>query len=643
MTGSESLHEVPPEYSKRDPNSESQGAFTSDAPAQVSVGDAGKVKPPAADETSESSQPVQDVVTLDDADDEPARLTCKEKGPLPAVQEEAVPHVPTEAEQPTEFGYGDVKIGHSVERSRGVARVADCADFADDHRFDQRSTSERWTDYCSGEDVCGRPSPPVGASDDGIRDGTDDRVLMANAASGFPELVGSCDDDVRVDCISDRHGQLRRSLDFGMEPRPTAPNMVTDATAITVPPGTLPPPRECAAPTQTLFFEMGFRFRNLAPKWFQARASRVDPSLVRTVVEDLQQLLAVEPLEWRDVISGVATRIMPSLSLQAMNDGVKPEDGAEASAYMTQVGLTGVVMMAQGGVARWGGDAGIQISDAMLSAPLVPVDQGDVMTPESGHVSNRCDRRPKKNPHEIQTLEGQSKRVFKLRRAQEAAQAELDLSWRQQQRFDVEAVKAAWAADFQRQLGAQMDLVHTDSATLPRTEPARKALYPEFSGVIMGHGRDRMEKPISDLIAAQLRATLQSMTETKSTKPTRSESKRSDSRRSSDKKHSGQRGDPSDDCSSSGSSDTDSSDDDSDSSSGGAPPQAATTTTLGGTALTIRPCVSSSTLEDFDEDGPLPAPRRWWESFLNLTVQGGWSDRTKVYELKLKMPPAGRN
>ncbi|KAE8964548.1 hypothetical protein PR002_g28944 [Phytophthora rubi] len=44
-----------------------------------------KVEPPAADGTLESSPPVQDVVTLEE---ESSRLTCKEEGPLPAVQEE---------------------------------------------------------------------------------------------------------------------------------------------------------------------------------------------------------------------------------------------------------------------------------------------------------------------------------------------------------------------------------------------------------------------------------------------------------------------------------------------------------------------------------------------------------------------------
>ncbi|GMF18636.1 unnamed protein product [Phytophthora fragariaefolia] len=251
-----------------------------------------------------------------------------------------------------------------------------------------------------------------------------------------------------------------------------------------------------------------------------------------------------------------------------------------------------------------------------------------------------------------------------VRRAQEAAQVEFDRRWKQQ-RSDVEAEKAAWAADYQRQLSTQMDLVQqkmremeearnldqattralrnvqgtrsrdipatspqvqgtqatsgTDSATSPRIEPARMSTHPESSGVTTGFGGERMDKPISGLTAAQLRATLQPMTETRYAKSettpkvattsasrataqksglkpkelTRTKSKRSSSRRASDRKRSSRRGgDPSDDSSSSDSIDGDSGDDDSDSSSGGAPPQAATTTTLGGATLTFRPYVS---------------------------------------------------
>ncbi|KAE9021667.1 hypothetical protein PF005_g5863 [Phytophthora fragariae] len=92
--------------------------------------------------------------------------------------------------------------------------------------------------------------------------------------------------------------------------------MVTDVTAITVPPPSSLSPQEWDAHTQTLFFQMGFRFRN----GFQAHASRMDPSLAPSVVEELQKLLTVEFLEWQDVVSGVTTRIVSALSLQALND-----------------------------------------------------------------------------------------------------------------------------------------------------------------------------------------------------------------------------------------------------------------------------------------------------------------------------------
>ncbi|POM61315.1 hypothetical protein PHPALM_29688 [Phytophthora palmivora] len=51
----------------------------------------------------------------------------------------------------------------------------------------------------------------------------------------------------------------------------------------------------------------------------------------------------------------------------------------------------------------------------------------------------------------------------------------------------------------------------------------------------------------------------------------------------------------------------------------------------------------TNTLEDFDEKLSLSARRRWWERFLNVIVQGGWTDQMTVYELKTKMSPAIRN
>ncbi|OWY91563.1 hypothetical protein PHMEG_00039802 [Phytophthora megakarya] len=52
--------------------------------------------------------------------------------------------------------------------------------------------------------------------------------------------------------------------------------------------------------------------------------------------------------------------------------------------------------------------------------------------------------------------------------------------------------------------------------------------------------------------------------------------------------------------------------------------------------MTIRPFVTASSLDDFDEKASLSERTRWWERFQTLAFQGGWSDKMKVYELRLK-------
>ncbi|KAE9260608.1 hypothetical protein PR003_g34293, partial [Phytophthora rubi] len=66
-------------------------------------------------------------------------------------------------------------------------------------------------------------------------------------------------------------------------------------------------------------------------------------------------------------------------------------------------------------------------------------------------------------------------------------------------------------------------------------------------------------------------------------------------------------------------------------------------TKVGGTLLTLRPYVSSSTLEKFDEKASMGDRRSWWERFVNMSVQGGWTDKMKISELKMKMSSAVRN
>ncbi|KAE9032415.1 hypothetical protein PR003_g27288 [Phytophthora rubi] len=88
------------------------------------------------------------------------------------------------------------------------------------------------------------------------------------------------------------------------------------------------------------------------------------------------------------------------------------------------------------------------------------------------------------------------------------------------------------------------------------------------------------------------------------------------------------------------SSSSDSSDGDSDSSS---LVYSAATNTMGDTSVTFKLYMYPTGLEDFDEDAPLPMRKRWWERFVHLAVQCGWSNRTKLYEFKLMVSPAVRN
>ncbi|EGZ22938.1 hypothetical protein PHYSODRAFT_253792 [Phytophthora sojae] len=181
--------------------------------------------------------------------------------------------------------------------------------------------------------------------------------------------------------------------------------------------------------------------------------------------------------------------------------------------------------------------------------------------------------------------------------------------------------------------GAQATPV-PDPTVQVKQETGRLTMHQEPSGVITGHASDRRAKP-------------DATTEKSGSKPaasSRPEPKKTATRKDSLKKRSSKRGDPSDDSSSSGSSEEDSSDEDSDSSSGEVLTNVTTVTTQGGTMImSFRPYMSSSALEDFNEDTPLAVRRLMWEKFQNLATQGGWSDRTRVCELKLKMSPGVRN
>jgi hypothetical protein len=86
-----------------------------------------------------------------------------------------------------------------------------------------------------------------------------------------------------------------------------------DLTALQLPVG-LFSPRECVAILQTTLFEAGFQFDNPVPAWFRATASKVSPGIVQKAVGDVMRLLAVELIEWRQMLVGAKFKIRPWLN-----------------------------------------------------------------------------------------------------------------------------------------------------------------------------------------------------------------------------------------------------------------------------------------------------------------------------------------
>ncbi|GMF37872.1 unnamed protein product [Phytophthora fragariaefolia] len=61
------------------------------------------------------------------------------------------------------------------------------------------------------------------------------------------------------------------------------------------------------------------------------------------------------------------------------------------------------------------------------------------------------------------------------------------------------------------------------------------------------------------------------------------------------------------------------------------------TTKAGAAPTRLPPYVNASALEDFDEKASLAVQTRWLERFQSIAVQGGWTDKVTIYEMKLKL------
>ncbi|POM79488.1 LOW QUALITY PROTEIN: Hypothetical protein PHPALM_2832, partial [Phytophthora palmivora] len=70
---------------------------------------------------------------------------------------------------------------------------------------------------------------------------------------------------------------------------------------------------------------------------------------------------------------------------------------------------------------------------------------------------------------------------------------------------------------------------------------------------------------------------------------------------------------------------------------------AATQAQAGTTLLTLKPFMNSNNLGEFDPRATLRERIHWWERFTNMASQGGWSTKTRIQELKLKLPVSARD
>ncbi|KAE8876135.1 hypothetical protein PF005_g24435 [Phytophthora fragariae] len=67
------------------------------------------------------------------------------------------------------------------------------------------------------------------------------------------------------------------------------------------------------------------------------------------------------------------------------------------------------------------------------------------------------------------------------------------------------------------------------------------------------------------------------------------------------------------------------------------------TSQAGTTVFTYKPYVNASALKYFNEKASLSTRIRRLEKFQSMAVQGGWSDKMRIYEMKLKLPSSAQD
>ncbi|OWZ03807.1 hypothetical protein PHMEG_00024398 [Phytophthora megakarya] len=93
--------------------------------------------------------------------------------------------------------------------------------------------------------------------------------------------------------------------------------LALDLTGLMIPVERLSP-IECVAIIQTLLAESGFELQNVIPVWSDARILNIHSELIQLVCDDLQRVLSVELLEWRQLTSEATRRFLSDEELDVL-------------------------------------------------------------------------------------------------------------------------------------------------------------------------------------------------------------------------------------------------------------------------------------------------------------------------------------
>ncbi|GMF29230.1 unnamed protein product [Phytophthora fragariaefolia] len=285
-----------------------EGESVQDEPTQVSEGGANVEVSLEEDQVSDSQLPGQDVGLLDDA------LELAEEKPLSTVQEDAVledlnvsSHLESKAEVSTETA--------QVVESKLTSSPPDLDVRPGSH--DVVASDPRWSEQAAKTYVAREVSCWEQVRSERVFPPSVEYVWPEHHPDPLPWLSAMLEVSKFLDDRATLNDLVQSWItELNLSRRDLA--LARDLTAVQIP-VELCTPQECVAILQTMLFEASFQFDNLIPEWFRTAAPRVMADSVRESVRHMLRLLAVQLIEWRQLVVGAKFKIVPSLDVQEVS------------------------------------------------------------------------------------------------------------------------------------------------------------------------------------------------------------------------------------------------------------------------------------------------------------------------------------